>query len=443
MSNDSHETEVANLLINDLQSNGATVITENQDVSDEDLTPSLESELAGCQYLILVQTPAACRSWRVQAVAQAALSVLGQQRILRLIAIPSDDAPSLWKELRTFDASQDYPRIREKVFLELGLVSLDPNASLLLASPLILSAASQATQPTQPGNPGVAFTSAPPSFSNLDYDTPTAPVSSPPFIASTAMDKQAIDRPPSLPLRSHPFFRWGFIAIFSLATLVVLLASLSFVYGRSLAPTPPAPPGAGRTATPQPMMHILAQDTFQRLDQQGWGTASDGHAWGADAANGPVFSIRQDRGVITDGRGALNATLGPQVMDAEVFFTGSINVFNQANLGAILRWANADTFYKAYIDGQQLILLKSVNGQMTHLVSVPFRAFAHTFYDLRFRAQGTTLFARAWPQNAPEPAQWMITAQDATLQTGLGGLRVFAEPANIFTITAFQETTIS
>ena len=37
--------------------------------------------------------------------------------------------------------------------------------------------------------------------------------------------------------------------------------------------------------------NILARDTFQRADQNLWGTASDGQTWGADAMSSQSFMI--------------------------------------------------------------------------------------------------------------------------------------------------------
>jgi len=448
ITDDPHETEIAGLLIEDLQNSGVAVITENEHVSDTDFTLFFESELASCQYLILVQTPATCQSQHVQTAVQTALTLLGQQHILRLIAIPSksEDEPPFWRELRTFDASQDYPRIREKVFLELGLTSLDATSSLLYASPLFLRAGNSGAQLAQPGSHegATAFDLLAPSRQSYEQTLPTE--GRPAFLAPRnsslphgSQDERFIDRPSPLPLRSKRFFRWGLI--FSLAAILILAGGLGLFYRKPWSTIHPLPGTPGKVSG-QPTRNLLAQDSFQRPDQQGWGTASDGHSWGADAANGPVFSIQQGRGTIIGGRGGQNATLGPRVADAEVFFTGSINFFHQSNLGAILRWVDAGTFYKAYIDGQHLVLLKSINGRMTRLASVPFRATANMLYNLRFRVQGTMLSAQAWQQNTPEPTQWMVTAQDGSLQTGLGGVRVFSEPADSFTITAFQETAI-
>ncbi len=188
---------------------------------------------------------------------------------------------------------------------------------------------------------------------------------------------------------------------------------------------------------------LLALDSFQRADQSAWGTASDGHRWQADATDGAIFSIANHQGRIANGKGAYNAILGPTFSAGEVFFTGSISRFQQANLGAVLRWVDANDWYKAYIDGSQLVLLKSNGGMSTRLAAVAFVARAGGTYSLRFRISGDLLQARAWPAGSPEPARWMVSAHDTSLQSGFGGLRLFTAPGIVIHISAFAEMLVT
>src|SRR5436309_2063923 len=80
-------------------------------------------------------------------------------------------------------------------------------------------------------------------------------------------------------------------------------------------PTPTPTPTATPTPTPQPS--VIAQDTFIRANQAHWGTASDGHAWGRDAATSAAFSITGNTGVVANKASNFNATLGPVASDAE------------------------------------------------------------------------------------------------------------------------------
>src|SRR5258708_7414205 len=67
-------------------------------------------------------------------------------------------------------------------------------------------------------------------------------------------------------------------------------------------------PGA-QVTQPAAGTMILAQDTFQRTNQQFWGTSSDGRLWGIDANSNNAFSIVNHTGQIMGGKGIFQATL--------------------------------------------------------------------------------------------------------------------------------------
>ena len=204
------------------------------------------------------------------------------------------------------------------------------------------------------------------------------------------------------------------------------------------------PPAVKATPTKaQPMSMVLAQDTFQRADHIFWGSASDGQMWGADANSLPGFTMMNHTGRIIDGQGAYNAILGPPSTNADIIFSGSLSRFHLTNLGSVLRWQDKNDWYKAYLDGTQLVLFKNVNGTMTRLKAGAFTAQANVFYSLRFRVVGSQLMARAWPTGQAEPQNWLVMATDNTFTNGFGGLRpVVAEGSNV-TITSFTETSVA
>lgn len=196
------------------------------------------------------------------------------------------------------------------------------------------------------------------------------------------------------------------------------------------------------TATPMVMNAILAQDTFQRADQLFWGTASDGQVWNGDAATQTAFSIAGQMGQIGHGNGFFNATLGPMVANVEIQFTGSLGRFQQSNMGAVLRFTDANDCYKAYIDGTNLVILKRLAAIGTRLGAFPFQARAGISYTLRFRAVGTTLSAKVWPTNQAEPTGWILTVTDTSFQSGFGGLRVLIGTNTVIHIASFREMTV-
>jgi len=200
-------------------------------------------------------------------------------------------------------------------------------------------------------------------------------------------------------------------------------------------PSPSPTPGNGT---------IIAQDTFQRANQQLWGTASDGQQWGGDANALNAFSIINGQGQVANGNTTYSAVLGPSITDAQVLFTGMLSSFTPAtanNIGAVLRWSDPNDWYKAYIDGANLVIQKRVNGVFTTLRAMPFIPSANTMYSIRFQVVGSTLSAKVWPANSAEPGNWMLTVTDNSLQSGSCGLRILVQNGAIATFTSFQATT--
>lgn len=210
-----------------------------------------------------------------------------------------------------------------------------------------------------------------------------------------------------------------------------------------------------KTTTPAPVKspttvangaNVLAQDTFQRGAQTFWGNASDGRLWTGDANSIEVFSIATGAGQIDHAQGAFNAMLGPQITNAEVLVTATVNHFaagGTVNVGAALRWKDGNNWYKALIDGTKLQILSRVNGVTTSLASMPFAAKDGATYNLRFRALGANLFARAWQSGQPEPATWLLTVANTALTQGLGGVRVLVLNTTVIRVTSFLETSIA
>ncbi|GHO84615.1 Vgb family protein [Dictyobacter formicarum] len=195
--------------------------------------------------------------------------------------------------------------------------------------------------------------------------------------------------------------------------------------------------GSGDHLPPMPT-RLIAQDTFQHHDHPFWGRASDGHAWGGDANMIHTFSINEQHGIVSHGGTNYSAVLGPAVADAEVVFSGSISAFKDTNIGAVLRWSDGNNWYKAYIDGEQLVVQKKLYGRTTILGHYMFPARAHHMYNLRFQVDGNVLRARAWSTGSPEPSHWLVTATDNTFKRGFCGLRMLVQNSAVASIASFK-----
>ncbi len=185
---------------------------------------------------------------------------------------------------------------------------------------------------------------------------------------------------------------------------------------------------------PPDMTTFLARDTFVRPNQAYWGTASDGQVWGADAQIDSNFSIANDCGVVTNtGTNTLQAVLGPNgITDADVRVQVSLDVTDQTqNGGPIIHRLDGANFYKAFLDGQFLVLKKRVSGTDTTLQMVSFTPTPGQFYWIRFLLTGTRLRAKAWAVNASEPSTWPLDQNDSSLTAGYVGLRIQAGAGSV------------
>src|SRR5260370_32602748 len=98
--------------------------------------------------------------------------------------------------------------------------------------------------------------------------------------------------------------------------------------------------------------------------------------------------------------------------------------FTNTNMGAVLRWTDSNNWYKAYIDGANLVIQKKVNGSPTILNETAFAAQAGISYTLRFSVIGSILSAKVLETASSEPGNWRGTATDSTFQCGCCGLRI-------------------
>ncbi len=211
----------------------------------------------------------------------------------------------------------------------------------------------------------------------------------------------------------------------------------------SPSPTVTLTPSPTVTLTPSPTPSpgaTIAQDTFQRANQSHWGTASDGLVWAGDANSNNVFSISNKTGQLSNNGGAYNAILGPTATNADVLVTGSTNKFSNSNIGAVLRWTDTNNWYKAYIDGSNLVVQKRVKGNFTTLKTFKFAATGGKSYTIRFDVVGSTLSAKVWLTGTTEPSSWMITVNDTSLTSGFCGMRIQVQSGITTNITSFQAT---
>lgn len=196
-----------------------------------------------------------------------------------------------------------------------------------------------------------------------------------------------------------------------------------------------SPPSTGQTTGAT----LLAQDNFQRGNQNGWGTAQDGFNWQVDANTVQDFSIVNGVGQIhqVGNGGELTAILGPNFNNADLLVSGSVSNFTNSQLGIVLRWTDDAHYYKAYIDGSNFILLRRQGNLGLALHTLSYPAQATTSYTIRFRVVGNALAAKVWRTGDTEPANWMLRATDNVFHAGRAGLRSNVNTGVTLQITQF------
>lgn len=169
-------------------------------------------------------------------------------------------------------------------------------------------------------------------------------------------------------------------------------------------------------------MTVLGKDTFQRANQAGWGTASDGQTW-AHARGAATWNIVSNEGAVNSNSGTFNVfTLGSQTpKDAEILVrvtpATTINYF-----GLAARYADTTHFYYADINNGTTAEIGRENAGFSTLASTAFSYSAGTAYWIRFRLVGTGLFMRVWADGSAEPSTWTVSATDATFTSGQFGI---------------------
>lgn len=214
---------------------------------------------------------------------------------------------------------------------------------------------------------------------------------------------------------------------------------------RAPSPTLDLPPA--RSPSPSPLPAEVWEDTFQRPDQLFWGMATGGGSWMADASTNPAFSIADQTGLVSAASGAYTALLGPRLANAELLVTFSISQFNgENNMGEVLEYAGATRWYKLYLDGESLVLIKRDAAHTFQLGSFPFPARPGLRYNLLAQVRGAVFLAKVWPADSPVPANWELRVADpsATWSSGYSGVRMYFASRDTITSTVdfFREERI-
>ncbi len=204
----------------------------------------------------------------------------------------------------------------------------------------------------------------------------------------------------------------------------------------------------GNTGTASMVVNVssgtLVQDTFQRANQSGWGTASDGLAWAAQAGDG-TLSVSGGEGVISNSSCCSQfVTLGSTTTtDGNGLVRFSVS--GKDSVGVILRYQALNVMDLARYDGAgHLQFMYRNGGSWTTVSSTPFTPTIGVFYWLRFEVQGSNVGLKVWPSGTAEPSAstWSGTVAGVT-GAGKMGLYGYATSGSPLSVDSFSVSSVS
>lgn len=174
----------------------------------------------------------------------------------------------------------------------------------------------------------------------------------------------------------------------------------------------------------QSASNVLAQDTFSRVNQSGWGTASDGQTWtsfGSVTAN-----IVGDEGVLTNSTGYPGMLLGSKTTD-----TISIQVrLSQDDInhgcGVCFRYQDPNNYYFVALYQSQIYFSAIISGSYHNFVLGGYAASTGSYSQLLVEMSGNHVQAVAWSDHTNQPADAILDTTDTTFSSGQFGVSVNA-----------------
>lgn len=173
----------------------------------------------------------------------------------------------------------------------------------------------------------------------------------------------------------------------------------------------------------------LAEDDFSAAAASSWGTADVGGTWSASGGTVADYNVSGGLGTHTlasvdvSRRTFLNGAFAADLDLMVDIQTSALATGTQPLTGALMvRHADVSNMYMArlaFTTTQTVVLSirKRVAGVETELdtFTTGITHVAGTSVRLRFKVDGTSLKARAWPPASPEPAFWQCDTTDSAI----------------------------
>lgn len=205
--------------------------------------------------------------------------------------------------------------------------------------------------------------------------------------------------------------------------------------------------GVSATATASVVVSpaYIVQDTFQRSNQSGWGTASGGGTWAQELGTASSTSVAGDEGTISNSSSSDYEILGSATAaDANGLVRFSVGAANDT-AGIILRYESAGNMDLARFGGSgNLEFMVQSGGTWTIVENTSVSVSVNTFYWLRFEVQGSNVYLKLWPYGTTEPSSWTWSGTSSVI-TGAGtmGLYGWAAPGAPVEFDSFSVAAVS
>jgi len=191
---------------------------------------------------------------------------------------------------------------------------------------------------------------------------------------------------------------------------------------------------------------FVVQDTFQRANQTGWGTASGGGVWAQSAGTASTTSIAADEGTITNtASGSDYELLGTATASgANGLVRFSVGAANDT-AGIVLDDQSAGNLDLARFGGSgNLEFMVDTGGTWTIVENLAVSVSVGTFYWLRFEVQGSNAYMKLWPDGTVEPASWTWSGtSSAGAAAGAMGLYGWSGPGAPVDFDSFSVAAVS
>lgn len=179
-------------------------------------------------------------------------------------------------------------------------------------------------------------------------------------------------------------------------------------------------------------------DLYSRTLSNTWGTANSGQAWTETGGAASDRSVGSGIGVLTLAATPTDVRfqrLVPGLADAEVLVVlgaGQVSTGDSLLGGILLRYSSSTAFYRVrlHFRTDSLVNLVVTNGatEIGAQVATGLTYTGSSFFWLRARVIGQTVYGRVWAFGTDEPSAWgtVRTITSSTIDTGDVGLTVSA-----------------